>query len=128
MTLSQARVHAALPASDFARAKEFYASRLGLEPVEETPGGALFECAEGTRFLLFPSSGAPSGTHTQVSFTVADIAAEVAALQARGAVFEEYDMPGFTTEGGIAATGELRVAFLKDSEGNLLGLVQFPPS
>ena len=42
-------------------------------------------------------------------------------------VFEDYDLPGFTTEGGIATVGELRSAFLKDSEGNLLGLVQLPP-
>jgi len=41
-------------------------------------------------------------------------------------VFEEYDLPGFKTEGGIVAAGPLRSAFFKDSEGNLVGIVQFP--
>jgi catechol 2,3-dioxygenase-like lactoylglutathione lyase family enzyme len=126
MALSEARVHATLPVSNLARAKEFYAERLGLKPTSETTGGAFYECAEGTRFVLFPSAGAPSGTHTQLGFAVRDIEAEVADLKASGVVFEEYAQPGFKTEGSIATTGPIRAAFLKDSEGNLIGLVQLP--
>jgi hypothetical protein len=33
---------------------------------------------------------------------VDDVVAEVAALKARGVVFEEYDMPGIKTENSIA--------------------------
>ena len=43
-------------------------------------------------------------------------------------MFEEYDLPGFKTENSIATTGEIKAAFFKDSEGNLHGLVQLPPS
>jgi predicted enzyme related to lactoylglutathione lyase len=121
-----ARVHATLPASDFTRAKQFYSDVLGLTPSSETPAGAFYDTGQGTRFLLFPSGGTSSGTHTQIGFSVSDIEAEVAALKARGAVFEEYDSPGFKTVDGIATMGALRSAFLKDSEGNLLGLVQMP--
>jgi catechol 2,3-dioxygenase-like lactoylglutathione lyase family enzyme len=127
MALTQARVHTTLPVADLQRAKDFYADRLGLTPSSETPGGAFYDCADGTRFVLFPSRGAASGTHTQLGFAVTDIAAEIAELTSRGVVFEDYDLPGFKTEGGIATVGELRSAFLKDSEGNLLGLVQLPP-
>jgi catechol 2,3-dioxygenase-like lactoylglutathione lyase family enzyme len=126
VALSKARVHTTLPASDLERAKTFYAEKLGLTPSTETPAGLFYECADGTRFFLFPSRGTASGTHTQIGFSVANIEAEVAELKARGAVLEEYDLPGFKTEGGIATVGALKSAFLKDSEGNLLGVVQLP--
>ena len=128
MALTEARLHTTLPVSDFARAKDFYAQKLGLTPVSDTPGGAFYETADGNRFLLFPSAGTASGTHTQMGLRVDDIAAEVAGLKDRGVVFEEYDVPGFKTENSIATTGEIKAAFFKDSEGNLLGLVQLPPS
>jgi hypothetical protein len=53
-----------------------------------------------------------------------DIEGLVGALQARGVVFEEYDMPGLKTVNGIATTGPNRAAWFKDSEGNILGIVQ----
>ena len=116
-------VHTTLPATDLARAKAFYAEKLGLTPVEEHPGGAFYECG-GRRFLLFPSGGAASGTHTQMGFNVADIEAEVRDLRERGVEFEDYDFPGFDRQTGIARHGVVRSAWFKDSEGNLLGVVQ----
>jgi hypothetical protein len=38
--------------------------------------------------------------------------------------FEEYDFPGFDQATGIAEVGAARAAWFKDSEGNLLGIVQ----
>jgi catechol 2,3-dioxygenase-like lactoylglutathione lyase family enzyme len=124
MALSQARVHATLPASDLDRAKEFYAQKLGLKPSSESPAGAFYDCADGTRFVLFPSRGTASGTHTQMAFAVDDVKAAVAELKGRDVALEEYDLPGFKTEGGIVTVGGVMSAFLRDSEGNLLGLVQ----
>ena len=125
--LSDARYHATLPVADLERARRFYSETLGLEPAEETPAGLFYIGAGETRFLLFPTGGRPSGTHTQLGFAVADLGAEVAELQARGAVFEEYDLPGLKTVDGIADYGDdIRAAWLKDSEGNLLGFVQLP--
>ena len=42
-----------LPAQDLDRARRFYAEKLGLEPVEERPGGLLYRCAGGGEFALF---------------------------------------------------------------------------
>ena len=58
-----------------------------------------------------------------MAFTVADVAAEVAQLEARGVVFESYASP--RTEGGIAAIGPGRAAWFKDPDGNLLALLQW---
>jgi len=121
--LQDAPIHATLPCSDYARAKAFYADKLGLTPVEETPAGAFYESG-GTRFFLFPSGGAASGTHTQMGWRVDDIEPVVRELTERGVRFEEYDFPGFDKDTRIAHTGPVRSAWFKDSEGNLLGIVQ----
>ncbi|WP_327286900.1 VOC family protein [Streptomyces sp. NBC_01198] len=128
--LGRVRVAARLPAQDLERARRFYSERLGLDPVDERPGGLLYRC-EGADFVLFQSTGTSPGTFTQMALEVADIEAAVAALKRRGVVFEEVDAPGFRTEGGIAeiegnypskgARGE-RGAWFRDSEGNLLGI------
>jgi hypothetical protein len=55
---------------------------------------------------------------------VADIATEVAELRSRGVVFETYDMPGFDRQTMIATLPPVRSAWFKDTEGNLIGLVQ----
>jgi catechol 2,3-dioxygenase-like lactoylglutathione lyase family enzyme len=131
MMLADSQVATRLPAKDLARARRFYSEKLGLEPVEERPGGLRYRCG-GTDFALFESAGAASGTHTQMGWEVADIEAIVAALKARGVVFEEYDLPGLETVNGIAeiegnyaskGIGE-RGAWFRDSEGNLLGIGQ----
>jgi catechol 2,3-dioxygenase-like lactoylglutathione lyase family enzyme len=120
-----------LPVQDLARARAFYAEKLGLEPLEERPGGLRYQCGSG-RFSLFQSTGAASGSHTQMAFEVDDLQAVVSELRRRGVVFEEVDVPGFRTVDGIAeiegnypsaGVGE-RAAWFRDSEGNLLGIGQ----
>ncbi|OUD04067.1 VOC family protein [Streptomyces swartbergensis] len=128
--LAVARVATRLPAQDLDRARRFYSEKLGLEPADERPGGLLYRCG-GAEFVLFRSTGASPGTFTQMALEVGDIDAAVAELKRRGVVFEEVDVPGFRTEGGIAeiegnypskgARGE-RGAWFRDSEGNLLGI------
>lgn len=129
--LADSHVATRLPAKDLERARAFYRDKLGLEPAEERPGGLLYHCGSGS-FVLFASSGAASGDHTQMAFTVADLDAVVTELRGRGVVFEEYDFPGLRAEGGIVhvegnypskGTGELAVWF-HDSEGNLIGIGQ----
>ena len=60
--LSILQVYAKLPAQDVERARAFYAEKLGLEPGRELDAYLFYEVA-GSQFLVFPSSGAPSGTH-----------------------------------------------------------------
>jgi catechol 2,3-dioxygenase-like lactoylglutathione lyase family enzyme len=120
------RVHAALPAADLERAKRFYAEKLGLTPTQERADGLSYDCGDGSAFLLFPTSISSRGGHTQAGIEVPDIEAAVAELKSRGVAFEEYDTPELKTVDGIATEPEgSRAAWFKDSEGNLLGLVQF---
>jgi predicted enzyme related to lactoylglutathione lyase len=121
LMLDSANVYATIPAQDLERARSFYAEKLGLQPEEERPDGLRYRCGDGG-FLLFASSGEPSGTHTQAGWDVDDIEAAVEALRGRGVVFEEYDLPGFKTVNGIAEIEGVRGAWFKDSEGNLLAI------
>ena len=122
-TLNAGHVQTALPVSDIDRARAFYSEKLGLEPADENPGGLLYRLVGGGEFLLYPSGNRPGG-HTQANINVGDVTSLVADLKSRGVVFEEYDWPGLKTESGIAIAGPHTSAWFKDSEGNLIGLMQ----
>ncbi|MEV6107119.1 VOC family protein [Streptomyces sp. NPDC051940] len=129
-TLAGARVATRLPAQDLDRARRFYSEVLGLEPVDERPGGLLYRCG-GVDFAVFQSRGASPGTFTPMGWEVDDIEAIVSELRRRGVMFEEVVLPGLRTVDGIGeiegnypskgARGE-RGAWFRDSEGNLLGI------
>ena len=116
--LRDAAIHTSLPASDLDRAKRFFKDKLGLTPSSESASTAFYELPRG-RFEIFLSGGAPSGSHTQMEWMVSDIEQTVAQLRERGVVFDEYDTPDFKTVGGIATFGTSKVAWFKDSEGNV---------
>lgn len=126
--LTELRVHATIPASDIARAKNWYEEKLGFRPVRELPGGLMYDAANGTRFVVYPSPNAGQAPQTCMGFAAHDIEREVRELKERGVTFEEYDYPSLKTVDGIAETGDgaSRSAWFRDSEGNILGLVQLP--
>ncbi len=117
-------IYPSLPATNLERARRFYAEKVGLTPESELPGGLWYRCGKDTRFAVFTSQGEASGTHTQAMWLVEDVESEVAALKARGVVFEEYDLPSLKTINSIATAGPIKGAWFKDSEGNLLSLGQ----
>ena len=125
--LSDSRVEANIPAGNLKRARDFYADKLGLTPVQELGGVYLsYETAGGTRFNIYETTHAGQAEHTIAQWHVADIASEVHDLQAKGVAFEVYeDMPGVTWDGEIASMpGMGRAAWFKDSEGNTMCLDQ----
>ena len=113
-----------LPAADIERARGWYSKVLGLEPVEVEEMGETWYELEGTRFLVYPSQFAGTNGATAAGLEVDDTEATVAELKARGAVFEDYDFgEGFQTVDGILARPDGRKsAWMKDSEGNIIGI------
>jgi catechol 2,3-dioxygenase-like lactoylglutathione lyase family enzyme len=117
---------ATLPASDLTRARAFYEQTLGLKVGQESPGGGggvLYLAGTGAVFV-YPSELAGTNQTTAASFLVDDLGAMVAELRGRGVTFEEYDLPGLKTENGIAEAEGERRAWFKDTEGNILAVVQ----
>ncbi|MFB9370138.1 VOC family protein [Kitasatospora sp. NPDC001664] len=122
--LTQGNVSTTLPVVDLDRAKSWYQEKLGMTPAKEIEGGAIYEVA-GSSILLFPTSIADRGGHTQVAFEVPDLRAEMAELRSRGVVFEEYDLPDYKTVDGVIEWPGGASAYCKDSEGNLICVNEF---
>ena len=103
--------------------RPFYEDVLGLKPQAILPGAVFYEVGDGTRFAISRSGIPSAGSHTQMAFTVPDVVAEVAALTAKGVVFEAYETPA-TDAAGIARIGAGRAAWFKDPAGNLIAVLQ----
>lgn len=120
--LTGARIMAIVPTTDLARAKAFYGETLGLvEANVPTPGlQAIYRCGGNTLLEVYERPTAGEAQHTLASWEVSDLRAAVGQLRDRGVRFEEYDLPEVKTEGGISTTGDLREAWFRDPDGNIL--------
>ena len=125
MGFDDRRSAAMLPASDMARAKQWYIDTLGLKPGLEDESGIQFTTGDGTEFWVYPSEFAGTNQATSMGFMAKDLSAEMDELKSKGVTFEEYDIPGVKTVDGIMefAPGE-RGAWFKDSEGNIIALFE----
>ena len=127
MGLSSASVVANIPVEDVARAREFYEGKLGLEGgIEQGDGGTSYPCDAGTMIHVYPSPGhAGQSGATLAAWVVDDTDAAVDELAANGVEFEQYDTDQIrTNEKGIADLGEIRGAWFRDPDGNILGVFQ----
>ncbi|HEX9890469.1 MAG TPA: VOC family protein [Actinomycetota bacterium] len=117
-------IHPTIPVADIERARAWYEEKLGLLPSSDDPGGLTFRCGDGTWFVLYPSAAAGTAEHTVAGWAVDGIEAEMKELRARGVAFEDYDLPELKTVDGLAHLGDEKACWFKDSEGNILGLIQ----
>jgi hypothetical protein len=46
----------------------------------------------------------------------------VQALRAKGVAFEHYDVPGMQREGDVHNFGDIKAAWFKDPDGNILNI------
>ena len=119
-------VQIAQHAEDLDRATGFYRDLLGSDPTATyDPPGLVFFDLDGVRLLL--DRGAPSAL---LYLAVEDIEATVSRLRAAGVSVEGGPRVIFTHEDdtlGPAGTDEW-MGFVRDSEGNLVGLVERRPS
>jgi len=122
--LQKSPLYAYIPVKDVGRARQFYEQKLGFRPRREDAGGVVYEFGERTACFMYPTPNAGTSKASQAFWQVDNIEREVADLKARGVKFEEYDLPGMKMENGIATAGGAKAAWFKDSEGNILALVQ----
>lgn len=122
--IAEHNVTVMLPAKDTARAQRWYQEKLGLEPVETKDYGVSYTLKGGTPMFLYESQFAGTAGHTLLSFDTYDLAGDIKSLRDKGVKFEDYDLPDLKTENGVASFGEVKNAWFRDSEGNIIGLVQ----
>lgn len=107
------------------RATDFYTALLGVQPSASfDPPGLAFFSLGGVRLLL--DRGAPSALHY---FAVADIDQTIERLRAEGVTIETEPHVIFRhTDDTLGPTGtDEWMAFIRDSEANLVGLVEHRP-
>jgi predicted enzyme related to lactoylglutathione lyase len=117
-------LYAYIPVKDLARARQFYEQKVGLKPKEERVGGVIYEFADRTLCFMYPTPNAGSSTASQAFWQVDDVEREVTELKRRGVKFEEYRTPEIQTRDGIASPGDTKAAWFKDTEGNIMALIE----
>jgi catechol 2,3-dioxygenase-like lactoylglutathione lyase family enzyme len=119
--LSEGNVFTTVAVKDINAGKAFYGGTLGLNQVDENPGGVMYQSGSG-RIFVYESGTAGTGQATCAAWELDDIEAAVADLKEKGITFEHYDMPDITWEGDISVMGPLKAAWFKDPDGNILSV------
>jgi catechol 2,3-dioxygenase-like lactoylglutathione lyase family enzyme len=108
----------AISVQDLERAVPFYRDKLGMQYLFTASNLAFFDCA-GTRLMLStPEPGQAHSGNSIIYFTVGNIDTAYRELAGRGVSFD--DQPHIIANMG---TYDLWMAFFRDSEHNLLGIM-----
>jgi catechol 2,3-dioxygenase-like lactoylglutathione lyase family enzyme len=105
-----------------ASARKFYEEQLGLKPVHEEAGEVVVYESGHSHINVYRSDFAGTNQATALTWEVGDVDAEVRELKNKGVTFEHYDMPDTTLEGDVHVSGDARLAWFKDPDGNILAL------
>ena len=71
-------INVVLLATDLDATKDFYANKIGLKILNESPGALVFKCGGDSQFTVSKSSVGTKDDQTQAAFRVKDLRAEVA--------------------------------------------------
>ena len=123
--LAKHAIDVMLTAADLGVIKQFYGDRIGLDVIIDSDDFVTFRCGGDSRLVVTRTTTPSTEQTTRASWRVADIAAEVADLRARGVAIAEYDEPWLRTVGGVADVGFALSAWFVDPGGNTIGLLQF---
>jgi catechol 2,3-dioxygenase-like lactoylglutathione lyase family enzyme len=124
--LGSKNVAAMLAVCDLAAARSFYENTLGLTAVEEGDDAVVYKSGDGFA-VVYPSQYAGTNKATAAAWSVGeDFDRILDDLRGKKVQFEHYDLPGTTREGDVHTFGEIRAAWFKDPDGNILSIVDPP--
>ena len=122
--LEKTKALATIAVRDTATARRFYEGALGLKPLPSPQKGSITYESGDTNLLVYESAYAGTNKATSATFVVGDgLDRSVEELKTKGVRFEHYDLPNTTLKGDIHESGDTRVAWFKDPDGNILSLV-----
>lgn len=106
-------------------AKAFYGETLGLKLVSEDDFAVVYE-TDGRMLRISSLKDFKPQDFTVLGWSVPDIATSVKALKSKGVTFHIYEGLGQDALGIWTSPGkDARVAWFKDTDGNVLSLTQF---
>jgi|SRR5579872_1513856 len=123
--LTNASVYPTLPVTNLNRSRDFYGKKLGLQVEDDrSPEGILYKAGDNTKLFIYQRPPSPA-SHTLAAFRLQNIEATIDELTKNGVVFEHYDYPDLKTDDkGIATRDQIKAAWFKDPDGNILGVTQ----
>lgn len=118
--------YASVPVRDIEKARKFYEEIVGLKTCVVMDQALLQYDSGDSKIFLYRSPLAGSTGITVATWVIDDnIEGVIEDLQSRGIIFEHMDnenMPRLIREGVLHRVNNLRVAWFKDPDGNLLSL------
>jgi catechol 2,3-dioxygenase-like lactoylglutathione lyase family enzyme len=115
---------ASIAVNDLTLARRFYEQTLGLEVVDSEGSEAITFKSGTSKVLVYRSRYARTNKATALNFMVGeDLDRIVRGLRDRGVTFEHYDLPGAKLEGDVHTFGNLKNAWFKDPDGNIIALI-----
>ncbi len=112
-----------VPVLDFKRAKPFYEGTLGLKFRGEDPFALEFEAGQNRIRVVRVGKLAPQ-PFTILGWEVEDVSTTVAALAAKGVIFERFPGMDQDSSGIWKSPSGARIAWFKDPDGNVLSVSQ----
>jgi len=123
MLLRDTDAVATLAVKDLNVAARFYEETLGLGRAGADDSEAIVFESGDTTINVYRSSFAGTNKATALTWSVDDVDDVVRTLKGKGVTFEHYDLPETTREGDVHISGDVRVAWFKDPDGNILSVV-----
>ena len=121
--LGEKNAIATIAVKDINVAARFYEGTLGLKPIPAVPGVLSYKSGTST-VLVYESQYARTNQATAATWAVGDDMEEVVrSLKAKGVAFERYDLPGTTQMDDVLVSGNIKAAWFKDPDGNILQIV-----
>lgn len=122
--LANRNAMATIAVKDIDVARKFYGGTLGLQPLESSEKGVLSYQSGNATVIVYASQYAGTNQATSATWGVGDEFDNILqTLQAKGVVFEHYDLPGLTRQGDAHVAGTFKGAWFKDPDGNILHIV-----
>jgi catechol 2,3-dioxygenase-like lactoylglutathione lyase family enzyme len=121
--LSNTDAVATLAVKDLSVAAKFYEETLGLSRAGGEDNEVIVFESGDTAINVYRSSYAGTNKATALTWTVDDVEDVVRTLKAKGVRFEHYDLPQTRREGDVHVSGDIKVAWFKDPDGNILSVV-----
>jgi catechol 2,3-dioxygenase-like lactoylglutathione lyase family enzyme len=105
-------------------AKKFYEETLGLTQIGAEDQEVIVFRSGNSKIYVYKSQYAGTNQATALTWVVGkDIESVVRELKTKGVTFEHYDMPNVTREDDIHVAGNMKVAWFKDPDGNILNII-----
>jgi catechol 2,3-dioxygenase-like lactoylglutathione lyase family enzyme len=114
---------ATIAVKDLDAASRFYRDTLGLTPIANEQDEVIVFKSGNSTINVYRSQYAGTNQATALTWIVGDQLEDIVQqLKKKGITFEHYDMPNTTLKGDVHVAGNMRVAWFKDPDGNILNL------